>query len=452
LPGRFALCRVHSEAARPVSDMLDYGRDREPRWRPGWPWGGNGRRWRWLAIIGACLVVVIAAAVVWSVPGLRHHGGHPRPGAQGPVAGGPPSGEVAQGGPAVDSPPPTRPALMTGQSLPPAAGLRLLLGGQSPAWLAVAADRTERIRGLPRSGTDYQLIRIAGGWAAQLFPPDTTGCDSCAPAPLPVYFIADGSPAARRIGAASVIAPAAAPGALWLAGYQPGANMNAAAGTAREVSVTGAALGPRITLPAGYAIDQGTRAGLLLVREQLGPGPDDYELWDPGTRRVTRAFPNLIAANPTEIAWTPSCAGECGGVRVLDLPSGRTRDMALPGRGTAAEGEFSPDGGLLALLVTNDSAMGGPATENQLMVATVASGRVTAVPGTTVGSGIALDFGWEPGSQLLIADVTADAQGQSLEQGGEWQIGVWRPGAAQLSTTFARTPYQSWPVVDLGPY
>jgi hypothetical protein len=434
-----------------VSDIVSYGRDREPRWRPRWPWGGGGRGRR-RAVIGACVVVLIAAAVVWYVPGLRHHGGHPQPGALGGTAAASAApGDAAQEGPAVDSPPPIRPALMTGQSLPPTAGLRLLLGGQSPAWLTVSSDRAERIRGLPRGGTDYQLFRVTGGWAAQPFPPDDAGCDSCAPAPLPVYFIADGAPAAREIGVASVIAPAAGPGVLWLVSYRPGADMSTAAGTAREVGSAGTSLGPRVTMPAGYVIDQGTRAGLLLVREQPGSRPDEYELWDPGTRRVTRSFPNLIAASATEIAWTPSCAGNCG-VDVLDLPAGRVRDVTVPARSTATEGEFSPDGDLLALLVTTSSLEGGPAIENQLMVATVASGRINSVPGTAVGSGIALDFGWQPGSELLIADVTADAQHQIPGEGGQWQIGVWRPGDAQLSTTFMRAPYQSWPVIDLGPY
>ena len=161
---------------------------------------------------------------------------------------------------------------MTGQPLPRDASLWLLLGGHGPAWLSVATGRAEPIRGLPRSGNGYQFIRIAGGWAAQPFPVDA-GCDNCAPAPLPVYYVADGSRVASRIGAADFTAPAATPGALWLVSYQRGADMSTAAGTAQEISVTGAALGPRLRLPAGYVIDQGTRAGLLLVQELAGSGP-----------------------------------------------------------------------------------------------------------------------------------------------------------------------------------
>jgi hypothetical protein len=135
---------------------------------------------------------------------------------------------------------------MTGQPLPRSAGLWVLLGGHGPAWLWVGGDRTEPIRGLPGSGNGYQFIRIAGGWAAQPFPVGNAACPNCAPRPLPVYYVADGSPVASRIGAADVTAPAATPGAVWLVSYRRGANMSTAAGAAQEVGVTGAVLGPRL--------------------------------------------------------------------------------------------------------------------------------------------------------------------------------------------------------------
>ena len=58
---------------------------------------------------------------------------------------------------------------------------------------------------------------------------------------------------------------------MWLISYRPGADMSTAAGTAQQVSVTGATLGPRLRLPAGYVIDQATRAGLLLAPERHWP-------------------------------------------------------------------------------------------------------------------------------------------------------------------------------------
>src|SRR5258708_32795239 len=77
------------------------------------------------------------------------------------------------------------------------------------------------------------------------------------------------------MGVAEFPAPAATAGALWLISYRHDAQMSTAA-NAQEVTVTGTALGPRLRLPAGYLIDQGTRAGLLLVQELAGPGR--YEL------------------------------------------------------------------------------------------------------------------------------------------------------------------------------
>ncbi len=417
-----------------VSDIISYGRDREPRGRPGW--------WR-LAVAVVGVAVALAVALVWYLPGTRQHGGQTRSGAVGPS----PAAQGAAGSPAATPPPlPVKPARMTGQPLARDASLRLLLGGYRPAWLSLTTGRTEPIRGLPQRANGYQLIRIAGGWVAQPFPVGNADCDNCAAGPLPVYYVADGSRAASLIGAADLTAPAAAPGALWLVSYRRGADMATAAGTAQQVSITGATVGPRLMLPAGYVVDQGTRAGLLLVQEQAGSGPVTYELWDPGTRRVTRSFMNVIAASPAEIAWLPGCTAGCR-VHVLGLPGGRAEEIPLPGRSNASQGAFSQDGQLLALLVTAGVTADGRAAANRLVVATVATGRTTAVPGTTVGSGNAVDFGWQAGSHGLVADVGVGGPAQY-----EWQIAVWQPGEARLSTALARAPSGSWPVLDQGPY
>jgi len=244
--GRCYRCAQHGfcPVVVAVSDIISSGGDREPRWR---------RRWWQLAAVAVGIAVALAAAFVWYLPGLRHHGARTRPGTVGPSA-----AALGEGGlpTAAPSQLPTRPARMTGQPLSRAASLWVVLGGHGPAWLSVPAGGTEPIRGLPRSGNGYQLFRIAGGWAAQPFPVGDAGCDSCAPGALPVYYVADGSQVATSIGAADFTAPAATGGALWLVSYRHDADMSTAAGTAQEVSVTGAALGPRLTLPAGYEIDQ----------------------------------------------------------------------------------------------------------------------------------------------------------------------------------------------------
>jgi len=341
--------------------------------------------------------------------------------------------------------PPVKPDRMTGQPLARDISLPLLLGGHGPAWFQVATGQADPILGLPRSSNGYQFIRISGGWAAQPFPVDP-GCDNCAPGPLPVYYLADESRVASRVGTADFAVPAAIRGALWLVSYRRGADLRTAAGRAQEVSVTGAALGPRLELPAGYAIDQETRAGLLLVREAAGSGPVRYELWDPGTRRAERSFVNLIATSPAEIAWA-DCIEGCQ-VHVMDLASGSSRQFPLPRQSTAYAGAFSPDGRFLALLVTARITATGQAAAIRLTVATVASGQLTAVPGTMVGSGNGVSFGWRAGSHQLIADLASDTPGQSEE----WQIAVWQPGDARLSTTLVRIPENSWPVIDQGPY
>jgi hypothetical protein len=331
---------------------------------------------------------------------------------------------------------------MAGRPLPRDAGLRLVLGGQRPAWLWAATGRTAPIRGLPRRDNGYQLIRVGGGWAALPFPGNGVSCDNCAPRPMPVYYIADGSRQANRLGAADFVAPAATTGAVWLVSYRAGAFMPATAGTAREVSVSGAAPGPRRRLPRGYVIERGTAAGLLLVPELARAGVVRYRLWQPGTGRVSRFFPNVIAAGPGEIAWMPACTARCA-VHVLNLDGGPSRVIPLPGRSRAYQGAFSPDGRLLALQVTARIGADGRATATRLAVAAAGSGRLTAVPGTTIGAGIGIDFGWQPGSGRLVASA-------SLQDG--WQVAVWRPGDAHLYVAVTRAPAGSWPVAGPGPY
>ena len=401
-----------------MSDTVEFG---------GWP---RPPRWVW-ALAGVATVAVLAGVVVART---GPHRATPASAVTSPAAAG--NGGLGM--------PPRKPAQMAGQPLPRGAGLRLVLGWRRPTWLWVTTGRTEPIRGLPRRGNGYQLIRVAGGWAALPFP---TGnglpCDDCAPRPLPVYYVADGSRRANRLGAAVFAAPAAAKGAVWLVSYHAGAVMHATAGTAQEFSVSGQALGPRRGLPRGYVIDQGTVAGLLLAPELAGRGPVPYQLWEPGTRRVSRSFQNVIAASPGEIAWMPPCTARCT-VHLLNLDGGPGRVIPLARRTQAYEGAFSPDGRLLALQVTGRIGANDRVAATRLVVAIVANGKVTAVPGTTIGSGIGVDFGWQPDSGRLVAAV-------ALQQRA-WQVAVWRPGDARLYVAVTRVPAGSWPVVGPGPY
>jgi hypothetical protein len=259
---------------------------------------------------------------------------------------------------------------------------------------------------------------------------------------VPVYYIADGSREASRLGTAVFAAPAAAPGAVWLVSYRAGAVMPAAAGMAQRVGVSGAPLGPRRKLPRGYVIDQGTAAGLLLTPELARAGVVRYLLWRPGTHRTGRSFQNMIAASPGEIAWMPACQARCT-VHVLNLAGGQGRVIALPGRSRAYQGAFSPDGRLLALQVTARIAASGRAAATRLVVAAVASGKLTAVPGTTIGAGVGISLGWQPGGSRLIAAAT-------LQRG--WQIAVWHRGEPHPYVAVTRAPAGSWPVIGPGPY
>src|SRR5262249_52305153 len=213
-------------------------------------------------------------------------------------------------------------------------------------------------------------------------------------------------------------------------------------GRAQKVGISGARRGPRRRRPRGYVIDQGPVAGLLLATDLAPAGVARYQLWQPGTRRVSRSFPNVIAASPGEIAWMPACTARCA-VHVLDLDGGQGRVIPLPGRSQAYQGAFSPDGRLLALQVTARIGARGRPPPNRLVIAGAPRARLTAVPGTTIGAGIGVECGWQPASGRLVADA-------ALQDG--WQVAVWRPGDARLSVAVTRAPADSWPVVGPGPY
>jgi hypothetical protein len=249
--------------------------------------------------------------------------------------------------------------------------------------------------------------------------------DDYAVPPLPVWFLADGARSVTRVGTANQVAPAASAGALWLTSYPLGADPGTAAGTAREVSLAGAPLGAPVRLPPGYVIDQATDRGLLLapVSQQAGTSAD--KLWDAAAPRLSRTFDGVIAATATEIAWTPACASVCR-VQVLDLATGRQAAVDLPKGSSAAGGAFSPSGGFLALQLSLDSTGDDGALAMQLEVASVTTGRLTAVPGTFVSSDALVGFGWPADSDSLVAEFIFTTKAQ---------LASWNPGASRLAVT-----------------
>lgn len=213
---------------------------------------------------------------------------------------------------------------VSGLAMPRDGSLRLPATGQQPAWLWPATGRIQPIGGLPRNGPGYQFIRVAGGWAVQANSAARLRCGSCAKPRLPVYFLADHAQSATPAGTADEIAPSAAADALWLTSYPPGADVSRAAGTAQEISLASASAGPRLRLPAGYVIYQGTDRGLLLA-PAAPSGTATYMLWSPAApQAVSRTFAGVLAASANQIAWATRCAPVCR-VEVLDLATGPGR-------------------------------------------------------------------------------------------------------------------------------
>ncbi|HEX3516297.1 MAG TPA: hypothetical protein VHT26_20095 [Trebonia sp.] len=381
-----------------MDDILSQGGDREPS-----PWP------RRLAVIGV-LVLAVAGGVAYLI--VPRHPHAPSAAVRAPTG-------VAA--PLL----PAEPDGIGGPTLPWAAGLRLPAAGTQPAWFSPATGRSAPIGALPADSSGYQFTRIGGGWVVQPNAAGKTAHDDYAVPPLPVWFLADGARSVTRVGTANRVAPAATAGALWLTSYPLGADAGTAAGTAREVSLAGAPLGAPVRLPPGYVIEQATDRGLLLAPVSPQPGSARDKLWDAAAPRDSRTFDAVIAATPTEIAWAPECAPLCQ-VHVLDLATGRRTTVELPNGSSAASGAFSPSSGFLALQLSLDNTGDDGALAMQLEVASVTSGRLTAVPGTFVSSDALVGFGWPADSDSLVAEFIFTTK---------TQLASWHPGASRLAVT-----------------
>jgi hypothetical protein len=375
--------------------------------------GGERRPHPWARRLAAIAVLMLVAGVV--AAHLPRHAHPPRAAPRRPPASLPATSVAAV------------PEGVTGQTLPWDRSARLPVAGSRPAWLWPATGRRETIGGLAPDDSGYQFTSVAGGWAIQAAPGAQPVCSGCAGPPRPVYFLADNATSVTRVGMASAIAPGAVPGTVWLTSYPPDADAGTAAGTAREVSVTGKPLGPAVSLPAGYVIDQATDRGLLLAPAVQRPGPPAYTLWDATGSRASRTFAGVIAASANAVAWAPACDPLCR-VQVLDLATGRRTVVALPGVSSAANATFSPDGTLLALEVSFYNGGDDGALATQLDVASVTSGRLTVVPGTWASSDALVGFGWLAGGDSLIAELSFTTKVQVTS----WHPGADRPAVAAV--------------------
>jgi hypothetical protein len=379
-----------------MGDIISQGSDRDPG------------PWRRRAIVAGVLAVAGAALIVTRLP--HHPPARPSPGPTLAVAG--PDG-------------------ITGRSAAWNAGLRLPLAAGQPALLSPGTGHRALIGGLPLSRAGYAFTPVGGGWAIQ--PAAGPGaapravCDTCAGLPEPVWFLPAHGRQAVRLPLADAVAPAAASGAVWLTTYPPGASLQMAAGTAREVGVSGAQPGPAVRLPAGYAIVQGTAAGLLLAPVSQGATAVDV-LWDPAGHRVASMLPAVLAAGPAQVAQAPPCGGgqPCQ-VRILSLATRRVVTITLPAGSTAASAAFSPDGAFLALQVSSGAGggagdSGGLAT--RLEVAATGTGRLALVPRISLSSDALVGFGWPPGGDTLVAELSFTTR---------VQLAAWVPGAPGLA-------------------
>ena len=257
------------------------------------------------------------------------------------------------------------PDAIGGPVLPWAASLRLPVAGTQPTWFSPGTGDSAPIGSLPADSAGYHFTRASGGWVVQASSAGVTGCGDCTVPSLPVWFLADGARSATRVGRANQVTPSATAGAVWLTSYPPTADPDTAARTTREVSPAGVPMGPPVRLPTGYVIYQATDRGLLLAPVRQRPGTPAYKLWNPADAKASRTFDGVIAASPTEIAWTPPCARMCR-VQLLDLATGRQAVVELPAGSFAAGAAFSPSGGYLALQVMSDGAAGRPPDSRSL--------------------------------------------------------------------------------------
>jgi len=312
---------------------------------------------------------------------------------------------------------------VSGLAMPRAGSLRLPATGQQPAWLWPATGRTQPIGGLPHDRSGYHFIRVAGGWAVQANSAARLRCGSCAGPRLPVYFLADHAQSVTPAGTADEVAPAAAAGALWLTSYPLGADMSTSAGTGQEISVASASAGPRLGLPAGYVIYQGTDRGLLLA-PAAPSGTATYKLWNPAAPHgVSRTFDGVLAASASQIAWATRCDPECR-VEVLDVATGQHTVVSLPGASSAVNGAFSPDGKFLTLQVSFNNLGDDGALAMQLDVVSLTSGSPAVVPAIRVSSDALAGFRSPVGSDDLAAELNFMTK---------LQVASWRPDAHRLA-------------------
>ena len=336
------------------------------------------------------------------------------------------------------------PAKMTGLPMPAGTNLRLLLetatktGLGQAAWYSTATRQREPIAHLPAANYDFN--RVGGGWSV-ITSRQSSPCAAyqCAGPPRQVYFIADGSLTATRIGAGFWVLASGRDGAVWLASYPRSTdNIRTTPARIQLVSTTGQPLSPRYRLPAAYLVVGGGVGNYLLLTPVRSRPPYASELWDPRTGQVVRRVDNVIAAGPGQIAWSPGCRG-CR-AQVLNVSTGKS--MTIPIHGGQLSGFFSDDGRLLAVQLPDHGACQATPTGSTcsgiggaLGVFDTETGAFTMLPGTALRFSVAQSFSWQNGGHRLI--VLAEP-GNSFSD--TTQLGYWDPGDTRLRVATIQIP------------
>ena len=319
------------------------------------------------------------------------------------------------------------PAKMTGLPMPAGTNLRLLLetatktGLGQAAWYSTATRQREPIAHLPAA--NWVFNRVGGGWSV-ITSRQSSPCAAyqCAGPPRQVYFIADGSLTATRIGAGFWVLASGRDGAVWLVSYPRSTdNIRTTPARIQLVSTTGQPLSPRYRLPAAYLVVGGGVGNYLLLTPVRSRPPYASELWDPRTGQVVRRVDNPFAAGPGQIAWSPGCRG-CH-AQVLNVSTGKS--VAIPIHGGQLSGFFSDDGRLLAMQPVNGD---GP-----LSVFDTQTRALNVIPGTALRFSEAESFSWQNGGHRLI--VLAEP-GNSFSDTA--QLGYWDPGDTRLRVATIR--------------
>ena len=129
-------------------------------------------------------------------------------------------------------------------------------------------------------------------------------------------------------------------------------------------------------------------------------------------------------------------------VQVLNLATGRQVSVELPEASSVANAAFSPDGSFLAVQVSFGDDADDGALAVQLELASMASGRLTAVPETWVSSDALVGFGWPASSDSLVAELSFTTK---------VQLASWHPGASRLAIAVLR-PQHSPASLVIGQY